>query len=60
MPPVGRLWPSDYDEGDDADDAGEDDAYDDDYHGIDDAGDDGDGVLNQSSCCRGQMMEQVR
>ena len=38
--------------------AGDDDDDDDDDDG--DEGDDGHGVLNQSSCCRGQMMEQVR
>ena len=38
--------------------AGDDDGDDGDDDG--DEGDDGDGVLNQSSCCRGQMMEQVR
>ena len=59
----GRAGDAD-DDGDDNDVDGDgavgDDIYYDDDHGINDEDNDGDGVLNQSSCCRGQMMEQVR
>ena len=59
----GRAGDGDDDDDDndvDGDGAVGDDIYYDDDHDINDEDNDGDGVLNQSSCCRGQMMEQVR